>query len=100
MVSALVRPSIAAMSIPRAPTTRSRTWSPSAQRSERMASGECATELCRLLVGIGLVGHRAAADLGTGQVLHQSRRPQRWMQLDVERVVGVIAHRCLVHGED
>src|SRR3954466_9262769 len=96
MVSALVFPSIAVMSMPRAPTTRSRTWSPSAQSKRRASSADRVTELRCLLVGIGLVGHRPAADLGTGQVLQQPRRAERRMQLDVERIVRVISDRSLM----
>src|SRR4051794_29537052 len=101
MVSAAVRPSIAVMSIPRAPTTRPRTWSPSSHSKLRTSStsGAYVTELGRLLVGIGFVGHRAATDLGSGEVLQQPGRPQRRMELDVERVVGMIAHRGLVYRE-
>src|ERR1700734_939333 len=100
MVSAEVAPATAAMSMPRAAMTTVRTWSPSWQRSRRASSGEHVTQLGRLLVRIGLIGHRSPTDLGAGQVLEQARRPQRWMELEMERILGVLADRGLVHGHD
>src|SRR5580693_5313388 len=100
MVSATVSPVTAAMSMPREPTTRSRTWSPSAQRSRRASSAEGGTKLLRLLVGIRLVGHGAASHFGTGQVLAQARSPEGRVQLKVERVVRMVADRGLMHRQD
>src|SRR5580698_9991631 len=99
MVSATVSPASAAMSIPREDTTRSRTWSPSAQRRRRASSGEGGTELLRFLVGVGLVRHGAATDLGAGQVLADARRPQRRVQLQMERVVRMITDGSLMHRQ-
>src|SRR6266487_4522521 len=99
MVSAAVSPSMVAMSMPRASMTTARMWSPSSQRSRRASSSEGVTELRGLLVGIGLVGHRAAPDLGAGEVLEQPGRAQGRVELDVERVVRMITNRGLVHRE-
>src|SRR6476659_5699781 len=102
MVSAAVTPSMAVMSMARPPITAARMWSPSSHRSRRASSAEVdvdGTELRSLLVGIGLVGHRPTADLGTGEVLQQARCSQWWMQLDVEWIVRVLAHGRLVHGQ-
>src|SRR5580704_461173 len=100
MVSATVSPATAAMSMPRDPSTRSRTWSPRAQRRARASSAEGGTELLGLLIGVGLVGHGATTYLRSGQVLAQARGAERRMQFQMERIVRVVAHGCLVHGED
>ena len=36
---------------------------------------------------------------GPARYLQQPRRPQRWMELEVERVVRMVAHGSLVHGQ-
>src|SRR5580704_11287979 len=99
MVSATVAPVTVAMSMSRDPITRERSWSPSAQSKTRACSVAGGTELRRLLVRIGLVRHGPAADLGTGQVLAQPRRPQRRVQLEMERIVRMLVNRGLVHGQ-
>src|SRR5215218_4522099 len=99
MVSAAVSPSMVAISMPRAPITAARMWSPSSHNRRRASSGERVTELRGFLVGIGFVRDRPAADLGTGEVLEQPGRAQRRVQLEMERVVGMVTYRCLVHRE-
>src|ERR1700735_1179606 len=100
MVSATPPPAPVARSIPREATTRPRTWSPSAQSRRRTSSGDDGTKLLRFSVGISLVGHGATTHLGPGQVFAQARSPQRRVQLQVERVVRMVADWGLMHSQD